>query len=342
VAAQVRLDAPPIDLALTEDERALVVLCEDGTLRAHALEGGAERGRIKLPGKGTALRRLAGDRVAVLGIATGLPVVSLGPWLAGKPESEYLEKLDVKSAVDVVTVGEAGTLVAATSQGNRLLRLSGPRRSPDGELALPGILRGLVATRAEGGDRLFVLLDGRLRGDSGAILVLDPSRLPLGGTRAAWSGATEPRASGGGLLFFDRAAAQLLSLGPAGAPRFSLAGPQPVAAFAWAGERAVVIGAGGEATVSALDRREVLQTIALGGLPTAAAMTPDGSAILVALGGGPRGRGATTAVLSGEPLRLEATLQTGEGAHAVAVGAGGRVAVVTATWSRAVAVLRRP
>ena len=142
-------------------------------------------------------------------------------------------------------------------------------------------------------------------------------------------------------MLFDRGAAGIIDMPVDGAPRLAPAGPQPIAAFPWSGGRAVAIGAAGEATVASLERREVVGTVALGGVPSAAVATPDGKNILVALGGGPRGRGAMTAVIGGDPPRVEATLKTGEGASAVAVGASGRLGVVTASWARSLAVLRR-
>ncbi|MDI1451103.1 hypothetical protein [Polyangium sp. 6x1] len=349
MATTIRLDAPPVDVAVADDEAMLFVLCEDGTLRAHALDSGAEKARARLPGKGAALRRLPSGRLAVLGVSTGLPLVNTASWLSGAAPAAYLKKVDVKGALDVVASGDPPVFLVASSQGGRLVRLAGPELAPDGEILFPTPIRGISPLPSAGGDRLLVLLDGRVPTESGSVVVLDPATKPLGGARAAWSSLLEPRASTAPraasserALLFDRATAKVVGFSMGAEPRLAPAGPQPLAAFPWPGDRAVVIGAAGEGTLVSLEHREVLATVALGGVPSSAALSPEGRTILVALGGGPRGKGATTVVLGGEPLRIVSTLQTGEGSHVVSVAPRGRLAFVAATSARVVTVLRRP
>ncbi|MRG91260.1 hypothetical protein [Polyangium spumosum] len=349
VARIVRLDAPPVDVALADDASRLFVLCEDGTLRAYALDSGVEKARARIPGKGTALRRLSSGRLVVLGIAAGLPLVDTASWLSGAAPSAYLKTIAVKGALDVAASGDPPVLVVATSQGGRVVRLAGPSLVADGELVFSTPIRGLAPLPSAGGDRLLVLLDGRVPTEPGSVIVLDPAARPFGGARAAWSSLLEPRASvaprsasSERALLFDRATAQVVGFSVGDEPRLAPAGPQPIAAFPWSGDRAVVIGAAGEGTLVSLDRREVLATVALGGVPSSAALSPDGATILVALGGGPRGKGATTVELGGEPLRIVSTLQTGEGSHVVSVASSGRLVVVAASSARIVTVLRRP
>ncbi len=348
VSGAVRLDSPPADAVVSDDESMLFVLCDDGTLRAHAADTGAEKRRVRLPGKGTSLRRLPSGRLAVLGLAATLPVVDTASWLSDAAPTVFLKKLDVKGALDVAAVGEASTpvLVVASSQGSRVVRFGGPEHAADGELTFVSPIRGLAPL---GNDRLLVLLDGRAPTEPGSVILLDPATRPFGGARAAWSSLLEPRASAvprqassDRALLFDRATAQVVRFSREGDPRLAPAGPQPIAAFPWPGDRAVVIGAAGEGTLASFLRREVLATVALGGVPSSAALSPEGRTILVALGGGLRGRGATTVALGGEPLRVLSTLQTGEGSHVVSVAPSGRLALVAATWGRVVTVLRRP
>ncbi|MDI1433528.1 YncE family protein [Polyangium sorediatum] len=349
VASTIRLDAPPVDVAFADDEAMFFVLCEDGTLRAHALDSGAEKARARLPGKGTALRRLPAGRLAVLGVSTGLPLVHTAPWLSGAAPSAYLKKVDVKGALDITAIGDPPVLVAASTQGSRVVRLAGTELALDGEILFPAPIRGFSPLPSSAGDRLLVLLDGRTPTESGSVVVLDPAAKPFGGARAAWSSLLEPRASAAPrvasserALLFDRATAKVVGFSVGAEPRLAPAGPQPIAAFPWPEDRAVVIGAAGEGTLVSLERREVLATVAFGGVPSSAALSPEGRTILVALGGGPRGKGATTVVLGGEPLRIVSTLQTGEGSHVVSVAPRGRLALVAAASARAVAVLRRP
>ncbi|MDI3285758.1 zinc ribbon domain-containing protein [Polyangium sp. 15x6] len=349
VATTIRLDAPPIDVIVADDEAMFFVLCEDGTLRAHALDSGAEKARARLPGKGTGLRRLPAGRLAVLGVSTGLPVVNTASWLSGAAPAAYLKRVDVKGALDIAASGEPPVVVVATSQGSRVIRLAGPDLTADGEIFFPTPIRGVAPLLSSAGDRLLVLLDGRAPTEPGSVIVLDPAAKPFGGARAAWSSLLEPRASAvppsassERALLFDRATAKVMGFSVGTEPRLAPAGPQPIAAFPWPGDRAVVIGAAGEATLVSLEHREVLATVALGGVPSAAVLSPEGRTILVALGGGPRGKGATTVALGGEPLRIVSTLQTGEGSHVVSVAPKGRLALVAAASARGVTVLRRP
>lgn len=358
---KVRLDSPPVDAAFSDDEASLFVLCEDSTLRAFASETGLEKKRVRLPGKGTALVRLGPGRIGVLGVAASFPIIDAAAFLSGALEAAFLRKLDVKSAAFAVAIGEPPVIVAASAQGGRVVRLGGSPAAVDGELVFPGQVRGLATMHVDAEPRVVVLLDARPPSEPGALVVFDPAKAPFGGTRAIWSSVTEPRASlsrvSDRLLVFDRATAEVVSFSMDEDPLHAPAGRSPFAAFPWSSERVVVIGTAGEATVASLATREVLSTIALGGLPSAAAITPGGHAILVALGGGPKGPpkppgkppasnaeapSGTTIVLGGEPLAIVATLKTGEGASAVAIGPSGRWAAVSASSGRLVNVLRHP
>ena len=70
-------------------------------------------------------------------------------------------------------------------------------------------------------------------------------------------------------------------------------------------------------------------------------MAPDGRALVVALGGGPGERGATTAILAGDPPTVAAELPTGPGSHVVRIGKSGRFVAVAAYFGRTVAILER-
>ena len=337
-ARSVRIDAAPLDAVVSDDGATVYVLGEDATVRAHAAGGGPELRKIAIPGKGTSLRWLGADHLAVLGVpGATLPVLDTAAWT--------IAQLDIGGApTDVALVGNGERLIAATGPGRRVSRFAVAGWKPEGQVLLPRPVVGLMAGQSGGRETLAVLTQGLRPGELGSIDVLEPLAAPFGGARVSWSAGVDPRpgraAGGEGFLAVDRSSSQLLHLSSSGLAVVNV-GQQPIGAFALAGGYAVTVDGAGTATIVSLVTHEVKGSIALGAVPTDAAATADGRALLVALGGGPREHGATTAVITGDPPTLAARIDTGPGSLAVAVGRSDRIAVVTSYWTKAITVLTR-
>ncbi len=337
-ARAVRIAAAPLDAVVSDDGATVYVLGEDATVRAHAAGGGPELRKIAIPGKGTSLRWLGADHLAVLGVpGATLPVLDTAAWT--------IAQLDIGGApTDVALVGNGERLIAATGPGRRVSRFAVAGWKPEGQVLLPRPVVGLMAGQSGGRETLAVLTQGLRPGELGSIDVLEPLAAPFGGARVSWSAGVDPRpgraAGGEGFLAVDRSSSQLLHLSSSGLAVVNV-GQQPIGAFALAGGYAVTVDGAGTATIVSLVTHEVKGSIALGAVPTDAAATADGRALLVALGGGPREHGATTAVITGDPPTLAARIDTGPGSLAVAVGRSDRIAVVTSYWTKAITVLTR-
>jgi hypothetical protein len=341
---QVRLDAPPADILFSADEAHFFVLTEDGTLRAHDAATGAEKRRVKLPGRGKSLKSLPGSRVAVLGLPTDLVVIDEVAWAGGRPEAEFLKRNALRDVVDLVVLGAPARVVAVTGQG-RVIRLSSDLSAIEAEFVSALPVQSLATFRVGEAERLVMLISGRPPADAGSVIVCDPTIDPFGASRAAWSAVSDPRVSqrtgSNKLLMFDAANAAVIDFSLGADRRVAPSGAQPLAAFRWAGDRALVIGAAGAASIVSFDRREVQSTVALGDVPSAAVVTPDQRTAIVALGGIKGGRGAKTVVVAGEPLAVESTVETGEGSHVLAMAPKGAIVAVGATVGRAITLLVR-
>ena len=116
----------------------------------------------------------------------------------------------------------------------------------------------------------------------------------------------------------------------------------PIAAFFMHNDTiGVVINAQSHtATVIDVDRFEKSNTIMLAGTPSHAAVTKQGDLLVVALGGEhwpPKESGAV--ILSGSPLRVSATIDTGRGASRVATAIDGSRAAVACYYDRLITVI---
>jgi hypothetical protein len=342
---QVRLDAPPASVLFSADESLFFVLVEDGTVRAHDSTTGAEKRRVKLPGRGKSLMSLPGARIAVLGLPADLLVIDEAGWAGGSSEAEFLKRVAIRDVIDIVAVGDPPRVVAVTGQGGRIVRLSSDFSAIEAEFVSVPPVQSLATIRAGGVDRLVMLASGPLPADTGCVFISDPTLDPFGASRASWSAVTDPRVSYGAgsdkLLMFDAATATVIDFSVDAERRVAPSGLQPMAAFRWFGDRAVVVGIGGDAAVVSLGRRVVQSTISLGAVPSAAVATPDRRVVVVALGGGLRGRGAQTVVLAGEPLEVESTVDTGDGSHLVTIAPKGSLVAVGAIAGRTVTLLAR-
>ncbi len=342
---QVRLDAPPTSIVFSADESLFFVLAEDGTLRAHDATTGTEKRRVKLPGRGKSLISLPGSRVAVLGLPAELVVIDEVAWASGSPEAQFLKRVVLRDVVDLVAVGEPPRIVAVAGQGGRVLRLSSDLSAIETMFVSVPQVQSLATIREGGAERLVMLVAGRPPADTGAVFICDPTLDPFGASRAMWSAVTDPRASSrvgtDKLLLWDAATATVIDFSLGAERRVAPSGSQPMAAFRWSGDRAVVVGTAGNAAVVSFGRRVEESTVSLGGIPSAAVATPDRRVVVVALGGGVRGRGTKTVVLAGEPLAVESTVETGDGSHIVTIAPKGAVIAVGAIAGRAVTLLAR-
>ena len=338
-----RVGAPPIDVAVSEDDQTVFVLCQDGTLRALSAETGREERRLALPGRPTRIRLLGGHYLAGLGAAGAFPVVDITRWTVAK--------LDLGgAALDAVAAGDERAILAASADAPLVARFAPPAPGKpasswrrDGRIFLPRPPTRLYATPFQ----LAILAPAARPGELGSIDLLDPRATPFGAARLVFPIALDPDAAPlpapGGIAVVDRGGTQLLRVSPperieiapiAATPRGGVIG-----AFRLRDRYIVIIDAVGTATVVSDPGGAAVATLALGAAPSDAALTPDGLALLVALGDGPRGRGAETVVVSGDPPALSARLATGAGSQAVSVGGAGRRAAVAAFWTRSVAVL---
>lgn len=344
-AEQVRLDVTPTDLLFSSDSAHFFVLAEDGSLRVHDAATGAEKRRTRLPGRGKFLRALPGARVAVLGLPAEVVLVDEARFVGGGADAEVLKRVAVRDVVDLVAVGEPARVVALMGQQGRVARLSPDLSAVEAEFVSVPAVQALATLRVGELERLVMLAPTRPPLDAGSIFVCDPTVDPFGASRSGWVSMTDPRVSravgADRLLLFDAVAATVVDFSMASERRVAPSGPQPIAAFRWVGDRAVVIGATGSASVVSFAQREVQSTLALGDIPSAAVGTPDRRVMVVALGGLKGGRGAKTVVLGGEPLAVESTVQTGEGSHLVAMSPKGTSVVVGAVVGKAVTLLVR-
>lgn len=344
-----RVSVGPVDVAISDDDATLFVLGDDGTLRVLELGSGKEIRKVPLLNRGTELRLLAGKYLAVLGAMGMVPIVDLTTYVVGR--------IDLGgAAVDVVALESPPVLIAATAGQRKVARVAVGSFRVEGQIVLPRPVSGLVRMPALGeregsGERkagapemLAVLTQGKPTGGLGAVEIFDPTAAPFGASRSTWITAVDPRPGAVGeasVFVVDRSAGQLLEVSRERPPRVASVGQGPLSAYRLLDRWVVTVDAAGTATVLAADTLETQATIPLGDIPTDAAVTPDHRALLVALGGGPRDRGATTAVLAGDPPRLVGKLSTGAGSRRVRLSKGGRLAAVAAYFGRSVAILER-
>ena len=236
--------------------------------------------------------------------------------------------------------------LAVTSDDQELLALLEQGTSPES----PGVVE-LLDPRVEPFGASSLVFSG-VMGPS-ASLVAAPARGSAGAGSAAGAGTGAGSAAGAGdagdaggasgasresVAALDRGGAQLLRITPGGleitplgaAPRQNALG-----GYRLGDRHLVVIDRAGAALVLAAADGAAVATLALGAPPADAALTPDGRALLISLGG------EETALVSGDPPAITARLRTGSGSRAVSIAASGRRAAVAAYLGRSVAILDR-
>lgn len=344
----VRVAAAPLDVAIADDDATFFILGDDGAVRAYELATGKELRKVNVPGKGSELRLIAGKHLAVLGAVSSLPIIDLATYVVGR--------IDLGGgAVDVVTLEDAPSIVAASAGLRKIARFSLDGFRLEGQAVLPHPPAGLGLAREpsrdgsrEGSRGLLVVLSSE-RGalGVGSVDLIDPAVTPFGASRRTWMAATEPRwgfAAEAVVFAVDTSQSRVVAIPTAPdapPPRSARVDGRPISAHHLAGGWVVTVNGAGSITVLEDRTLEPRAVLALGAEPAGAAVTPDGRALLVSLGGSPGERGAMTAVVMGDPPALIERIPTGPGSRAVRMSKSGRFVAVAAYAGRSVALLER-
>jgi DNA-binding beta-propeller fold protein YncE len=344
------VDVRPLDVAFSAAGTSVFVTGDDSSLREIDVRTGRVLHMTAVPGVGERLRVLHGRYLAV--------------WR--KEHSAIISVLDTTAwdreptllwvgadPADIVGLPDGRSAVTASARGKRLgwFDLASGRRL--GDMRLPHATRQLFLLDIDA--RPMVGVMGMLyRGeqpDGAWIDLFDPSETPFGATRRSIALGRDLRsgavtADDRRLLLADRVSneAILLALGSEQPVQRLAVGQSPIGAFLLGGDRYGITLDGGSrsATVLDLSSMERASTLMLSGVPRDGATSPDGSTLLVTLGGStwpPTGAGVD--VIAGDPPRVITTLETGRGASRVAFSADGRRAAVASYQDRQITLLSR-
>jgi hypothetical protein len=346
----IRLDVHPLDLVFSGDGKTLYVSADDASIRAYNVASGKIEHMMKVPAQGDRLRLLNDRHLAVIRHkdAAHIPIVDVTAW----DRDPILLSVGANPA-DIVALPDGLTAVTASSRGRRLtwFDLKDGRRR--GNIRLPHESRHLLMVRADG--RSYVGAIGQLlhsdRPAGAWIDLFDPTESPFGATRRSIAVGRDPRqgavsTDGGDLLLVDHVAntASLLQVDGKTERRELAVDRGPIAAFFMhADSVGVVINAESHtATVIDIETFEKRKTIMLSATPSHAAVTPQGDRLVIALGGGtwpPKESGAV--ILSGSPLQITATVDTGRGASRVATAPDGQRAAITCYYDKLITVIEQ-
>lgn len=347
---QLQIDVHPLDVVFSPTGKSVFVSSDDATVREYELSRGKLVHMASVPAQGDSIRLLHGRYIAVLRKvdATYVPVMDTQSW-----ERDPMLLWVGLNPADVVAMPDGKTALAASSGGKRLTwwDLTSGRRL--GNIRLAHATTQLYPLASEG--RVMVGAIGTLyqgeRSTGAWIDLFDPSEEPFGATRRSISAGRDPRAGvathGGTRLFYvDHVSnvASLLEVGGSTHVNSVMVGRGPVGAFAMAADRYGVTLDSGSRTVTIIElaRMERVATLMLGGSPRDGALSPDGSTLVVSLGGDawpPTGSGAV--VIAGDPPTVIATLETGKGASRVAMSPDGRRAAVANYHDKALTLIER-
>jgi len=343
-------DVHPLDVVLHPKGTSVYVSADDATLREYKLATGELLHQTSLPAQGDEIRMLYERYVAVLRHedAARIPVMDTAAW----DRDPVL--LDVgRNVGQIVPMPDGRTVVAATTDGKRVARFDLPTGVRLADITLPHATGQVFLVRAEG--RPYIGAMGALthggRAAGAWIDLFDPSEEPFGATRRSIFVGREPRTGavsrdGSSLFFPDRVSnkAVLLDIAAATKVKTTAVGSSPEQGFFMDDDRYGVTLDSKARTVSVVDlgTMNVTSTLMLDGAPCSGAVSPDGRALFVSLGGTewpPKGSGV--AVIAGDPPRVVATLPTGLGACAVDVTRDGARAVVASYYQKSVTVLEQ-
>ncbi|MSP25619.1 MAG: hypothetical protein EXR75_10720 [Myxococcales bacterium] len=345
----IRVDVHPLDLVFGADGRALYVSGDDASVRAYEVATGRLLHMATVPAQGDRLRLLHGRYLAILRRedASHIPVVDVQNF----ERDPVLLQVGAEPA-DALALPDGKTIVTASSKGQLLAKFELPSGRRLADIRVPSALRDLYLLRH--GERVFVGALGLVHqygAAAGARLELfDPSEKPFGATRRSISVGRDPRGGavredGASILLADRVAsgAWHVRLDSEQRPTPIAVGAGPVAAFFLGARYGVTLDSqASTATVIELGENRRMTTLMLPGVPSHGAATRDGSLVFVALGGTtwpPAGSGL--AILGDEPPRVIAQLDTGAGAHRVAVAPDGTRAAVANYSARTLTLIER-
>jgi DNA-binding beta-propeller fold protein YncE len=343
-------DVHPLDIAFHPKGTSIYVSADDATLREYRIKDGDLIHQASMPAQGDHIRLLFDRYVAVLRHqeAARIPVMDTTAW----DRDPVL--LDVgRSPGDIVELPDGRSVVAAATEGRRVVRFDLPTGTRLADLTLPHATGQLFLVLAEG--RPYVAAMGALthsgRPAGAWIDLFDPVEETFGATRRSISVGREPRsgavsADGSALFFPDRVSntAYLLSVAGTTEVKSTAVGQGPEAGFLMAGDRYGVTlnSVARTASVIELSTMKVQSTLMLNGVPRAGATSRDGRTLFVALGGTdwpPKGSGV--AVIAGDPPKVVATLPTGVGACAVDVTKDGSRAAVASYFGRSITIVEQ-
>ncbi len=343
-------DFHPLDIAFNPGGASVYVSGDDATLREYKLKSGELIHKASVPAQGDHIRVLFERYVAVLRHedAARIPVMDTTAW----DRDPILLEVG-RSPGDIVELPDGRTVVAATTDSNRVTRFELPSGARTANITLPHATGQLFVVNATGRPHIGALgaliHNGRPAGSW--IDLFDPSEGPFGATRRSIAVGREPRAGavtqGGDALFFpDRVSnsATLLRLSGVTESKRVAVGAGPTAGFLLANDRyGVTLNADARtASVIDLSTMTVTSTLPLAGIPREGATSPDRKTLFVVLGGdGWPPAGSGVAIIAGDPPKVVASLPTGKGAAAVAVSKDGTRAAVVSYWDRSITVLEQ-
>jgi DNA-binding beta-propeller fold protein YncE len=343
-------DVHPLDLAFHPKGTSIYVSADDATLREYRIKTGELIHQASMPATGDQIRLLFDRYIAVLRQldAGRIPVMDTTAW----DRDPVLLQVG-HSPGDIVELPDGRSVVAASTDGRRVVRFDLPTGTRLADFTLPHPTGQLFVVLAEG--RPYVGAMGALshagRPAGAWIDLFDPTEEAFGATRRSISVGREPRsgsvsADGSALFFPDRVSntAYLLRVAGTTEVKSTAVGQGPEAGFLMAGDRYGITLNSIARTASVIDlsTMKVQSTLMLDGVPRAGATSRDGRTLFVALGGTqwpPRGSGV--AVIAGDPPKVVASLPTGEGACAVDVTKDGTRAAVASYFGRSITILEQ-
>lgn len=342
--------AHPLDIVFHPKGTSIYVSTDDGTLREYSLKTGDLLHKASVPAQGDHIRVLFDRYVAVLRHedAARIPVMDTQHW-----ERDPILLHVGEAPRDLVELPDGKSVIATSSNENRVTRFELPSGSRISNITLPHATGQLFLLKAE--DRVYVGAMGRLmfsgRPAGAWIDLFDPSEEPFGATRRSISAGREPRlgmaTSDGSALFFPDGASNtgnLLRVAGTTEVKQVTVDQGPVAGYVMGGDRwgITINSVARTATVVDLLTMNVHGTLMLGGVPRSGTVSPDGKMLLVVLGGQdwpPSGSGVV--VIAGNPPKIISTLATGKGAISVAVSEDGSRAAVAAYYDKIVTILEQ-
>lgn len=345
----IRVDVHPLDVVFAADGRSLYASGDDASVRAYEVATGRLLHMTAVPAQGDRLRLLHGRYLAVIRRedAAHVPIVDVQSF-----ERDPLLLQVGGEPADAIALADGKTIVTASSKGQLLASFELPSGRRLGDMRVPSALRDLYLMRS--GDRTYVGALGVVSQDgasAGARLELfDPTERPFAATRRSISVGRDPRGGavaedGGALFLADHAAsgAWHVRLDAQERPSPIAVGSGPIAAFFLGTRYGITLDAQAQtATVIALGESRRTTTLMLPGAPSHGATSRDGALLFVALGGSqapPTGSGL--AILGDDPPRVIGQVETGAGAHRVAVSAEGTRAAVANYASRTITIVER-